>query len=66
MSPNRADQIIRRYQIDYIVVGPYEQFMYTPQSAHEEDIGYSYSDNFGELVYDIGGYRIFETQGRSG
>ncbi|MED5265151.1 MAG: hypothetical protein VYA88_03300 [Actinomycetota bacterium] len=66
MNPNGADQIIRRYQIDYIVVGPYEQSMYTPQSAHAEDIGYSYSDNFGKLVYDIGGYRIFETQGRSG
>ncbi len=60
-NPSEADEIIRKYDIDFIVVGPYEKSLFTSLDGQEEDIGDSYLNNFGEIVYSIGGYRIFKT-----
>tara|TARA_Y100000739_G_scaffold205868_1_gene193385 strand:- start:289 stop:1074 length:786 start_codon:yes stop_codon:yes gene_type:complete len=65
-NPSEADVIIRRYDIDYIVVGPYEKSMFIPESDRNQGIGDSYLKHFGALVYSTGGYWIYETQGENG
>jgi len=65
MNPSDARPIIRRYDIDYIVLGPSERSMFVPQSSRAKDLGDSYLAHFGALVYDIGGYQIYETRVRN-
>ena len=65
-NPSEADAIIRRYDIDYIVVGPYEKSMFISESDRNQGIDDSYLNHFGALVYSTGGYWIYETQGKNG
>ena len=65
-NPSEADAIIRRYDIDYIVVGPYEKSMFISEGGRTQDIDDSYFNYFGALVYSTGGYWIYETRGENG
>ena len=57
------DEIIRRYQIDYVIFGPYERDMYRLPSSSEKTENSSFFEKNGKLIYDFGGYQIFETRG---
>ncbi|MBG01055.1 MAG: hypothetical protein CL470_02150 [Acidimicrobiaceae bacterium] len=57
----KSGEIIHRYSIDYIVLGPYERNLFSINDFSGIDGGNSYSDRFGTLVYDIGDYQIYKT-----
>ena len=65
-KPSEADVVIRQYDIDYIVVGPYEKSMFIPESERSQGIHDSYLSHFGALVFSTGNYWIYETQGENG
>ncbi|MEC8974319.1 MAG: hypothetical protein VX725_01000, partial [Actinomycetota bacterium] len=56
------DEVLHRYQIDYIVLGPYERSVFALQDSSSGKAGALDLDIFGTLVYDIGKYQIYETQ----
>ena len=61
-NSGNSDEIIRRYHIDYIVLGPYERSLFSLQDSSAGKSGAFDLDNFGTLIYDIGSYQIYETQ----
>ena len=61
-NPENFDEVLHRYQIDYIVLGPYERSVFALQDSSSGKAGALDLDIFGTLVYDIGKYQIYETQ----
>lgn len=57
------DEVVRRYQIDYVIFGPYERDKYRLTSSSEKTETGTFFEKNGKLIYDFGGYQIFETQG---
>jgi hypothetical protein len=59
------DKVIRRYQVDYVIIGPYERDMYLLRDSSENaENSYSFERD-GNLIYDFGGYQIYEMQGKN-
>ena len=62
MDVDRAWEILQRYDVEYVVVGPYERLYYDPRGLAK--MGYLVADGRLRIVYDEGGVRIYQVTGR--
>ena len=57
------DAVIRKYGIDYVVLGPGERQAFRPADAPADWDPAQFWDAAAPIVYDIGGYKIYDVRG---
>ena len=57
------DDVIRKYSIDYVVLGPGERQAFRPADAPADWDPAVFWDAAAPTVYDIGGYKIYDVRG---
>ena len=56
------DFVIDLYDIDYVVIGPQERRDYRPAGAPDDWDPATFYAGTSEMVYDIGGYQVFDVR----
>jgi hypothetical protein len=54
------DDVIDRYDIDFVVLGPEERLLFRPDDAPEDWDPASFWDAAAPIVYDLGGYTVYD------
>lgn len=62
MDVDRAWEILQQYEVEYVVVGPYERLYYDPRGLAK--LGLLVADGRLRVVYDQGGVRIYQVAER--
>lgn len=56
------DDVIRKYEIDYVVLGPEERRLFRPVDAPDDWDPAQFWDFSAPIVYDIGGYKVYDVR----
>ncbi|MFV2040097.1 MAG: hypothetical protein ACC660_07630, partial [Acidimicrobiales bacterium] len=57
------DRVIEKYEIDYVVLGPEERRLFRPADAPDDWDPAQFWDAAAPIVYDIGGYKVYDVRG---